>query len=84
MTQIIFLEWLWAFDFHVSGWKVLLILDNFSGHTPMEKILDHICLQNTTILYLPPNMTSKIQPCDAGIIRNFKAYYLRCFNRALL
>jgi hypothetical protein len=29
-------------------------------------------------------MTSKIQPCDVGIIRNFKAYYHRCFNRLLL
>ncbi len=29
-------------------------------------------------------MTSKIQPCDAGIIRNFKAYYCRRFNRLLL
>ncbi len=84
MTQIIFLEWLRAFDFHVSGRKVLLIVDNFSGHTPVEKIPDHIRLRNTTILYLPPNMTSKIQPCDASIIRNFKAYYRRRFNRALL
>jgi len=84
MTHIIFLEWLRAFDLHVFGRKVLLILDNFSGHTPVEKIPDHIRLQNTTILYLPPNMTSKIQPCDAGIIRNFKAYYRRRFNCALL
>jgi hypothetical protein len=59
-------------------------LDNFSGHTPVEKILDHIRFRNTTILYLPPNMTSKIQPCDAGIIRNFKAYYRRRFNYTLL
>jgi hypothetical protein len=29
-------------------------------------------------------MMSKIQPCDAGIIRNFKAYYCRRFNRLLL
>jgi len=27
---------------------------------------------------------SKIQPCDADIIRNFKAYYRRRFNRLLL
>ncbi len=84
MTQIIFLEWLRAFDLHVSSWKVLLILDNFSGHTLMEKIPDHIRLRNTTILYLPPNMTSKIQSCNASIICNFKAYYRHRFNRALL
>jgi len=64
--------------------EVFLILDNFSGHTPVKKIPDHIRLRNTTILYLPPNMTSKIQPCDAGIIRNFKAYHRRRFNRAFL
>jgi len=29
-------------------------------------------------------MTSKIQPCDVGIIHNFKAYYCRRFNHALL
>ncbi len=29
-------------------------------------------------------MMSKIQPCDAGIIRNFKAYYRRHFNCLLL
>jgi hypothetical protein len=50
----------------------------------MEKIPDHIRLRNTTIFYRPPNMTSKIQPCDAGIIRNFKAYYRRRFNRVFL
>jgi hypothetical protein len=29
-------------------------------------------------------MTSKIQPCDAGIIHNFKAYYRHRFNYAFL
>jgi hypothetical protein len=29
-------------------------------------------------------MTLKIQPCDADIIRNFKAYYRRRFNCAFL
>jgi hypothetical protein len=29
-------------------------------------------------------MTSKIQPCDVGIIRNFKAYYRHRFNYVLL
>jgi hypothetical protein len=84
MTQIIFLERLRAFDLHVSSQKVLLILDNFSGHTLVEKIPDHIRLQYTTIFYLLPNMTSKIQPCNADIICNFKAYYRRRFNRVLL
>ncbi len=41
-------------------------------------------MRNTTIFYLPLNATSKIQPCNAGIIRNFKAYYRLRFNRLLL
>jgi hypothetical protein len=36
------------------------------------------------VFYLPPNTTLKIQPCDAGIIRSFKAYYRRRFNRLLI
>ncbi len=33
---------------------------------------------------MPPNTTSKIQPCDVRIIRTFKAYYRRRFNNQLL
>jgi hypothetical protein len=84
MTQIIFLEWLNTFDLHVANRKVLLVLDNYSAHVPLEELPARIQLRNTCVLYLPPNMTSKIQPCDAGIIHNFKAYYCRRFNRLLL
>jgi hypothetical protein len=81
MTREIFLEWLRGFDLHVSGHKVLLIMDNFSGHIPLDQLPNHIQLRNTTVFYLPPNATSKIQPCDVGIIRSFKAYYCRRFNQ---
>jgi len=84
MTQITFLEWLNAFDLHVANRKVLLVLDNYSAHVPLEELPARIQLRNTRVLYLPPNMMSKIQPCDADIIRNFKAYYRRHFNRLLL
>ncbi|KAI9920157.1 hypothetical protein PsorP6_015799 [Peronosclerospora sorghi] len=84
MTHVIFLEWLKAFDLHVSGRKLFLITDNFSGHIPVEQLPYHVTLQNTTVFYPPPNMTSKIQPCDAGIIRYLKAYYRRRLNRMLL
>ncbi len=60
MTREIFLEWLRGFDLHVSGRKVLLIMDNFSGHIPLDQLLNHIQLRNTTIFYLPPNATLKI------------------------
>ncbi len=84
MMQEIFLEWLKGFDLHASRHKVLLIMDNFSGHIPLDQLPNHIQLRNTTVFYLPPNATSKIQPCDVGIICNFKAYYRRRFNRLLL
>jgi len=84
MTREIFLEWLRGFDLHVSGHKVLLIMDNFNDHIPFDQLPNNIQLKNIKVFYLPPNVTSKIQPCDARIIHNFKAYYHRRFNRLLL
>lgn len=84
MTQTIFLEWIKAFDERMAGRQVLHILDNCNAHIPVAELKDHVQLQNTTVLYLPPNSTSKIQPSDAGIIRNLKAYYRRRFNSLLL
>ncbi|KAH1228178.1 CENP-B 2 [Glycine max] len=37
-------------------------------------------LRNVELFFLPPNMTSKIQPCDAGIIRAFKMHYRRSLD----
>ncbi len=44
----------------------------------------NVVFRNTRVFYLPPNMTSAVQPCDAGIIRTFKAYYRKRFNNLLL
>ncbi len=85
MTHNVFKLWLTAFDQHMDGRKVILLLDNCNAHIKdanLEKF--NIQLRNTTLLYLPPNTTSKIQPCDVGIIRTFKAYYCRRFNNQLL
>ena len=85
MTQNVFKLWLKAFDMRMRGHKVILLLDNCSAHIIVEGLVEHnIALKNTILLYLPPNTTSKVQPCDAGIIHNFKAYYRRRFNRMLL
>jgi hypothetical protein len=84
MTWEIFLEWLRGFDLHVLGCKVFLIMDNFSGHIFLDQFPNHMQLRNTTVFYLPPNATLKIQPCDARIIRSFKAYYHCRFNRLFL
>jgi hypothetical protein len=84
MTQVIFLEWLKRFDARMVGHNVLLIMDICSAHIPLMQLASVVTLCNTTVFYLPPNTTSKIQPCDARIIRSFKAYYRRCFNRLLI
>lgn len=84
MTQAIFWDWLKDFNRRMANRQVLLILDNCSAHIPLNQLPDNITLNNTEVLFLPPNMTSKIQPCDQGIIRNFKAYYRKRFNQHLL
>ncbi|KNF03721.1 hypothetical protein PSTG_03243, partial [Puccinia striiformis f. sp. tritici PST-78] len=53
---------------------VLLLIDNFSAHI---KGLEGLCLPNLKVEFLPPNLTSVLQPCDAGMIRAFKANYRR-------
>jgi hypothetical protein len=58
--------------------KVCLTVDNFSAH--------EIAYQpkNMQIKYFGPNLTSFVQPLDAGIIRCVKAHYCHSFcHRAL-
>ena len=52
----------------------ILCIDNAPSH-----IFDETQLTNTKVVFLPPNLTSHIQPMDAGIIRAFKAHYRRMF-----
>lgn len=53
--------------------KILLVVDNTPSHPPHLADLTN----NIKIVFLPPNTTSLIQPCDQGIIQTFKAHYLR-------
>ena len=57
---------------------ILLLMDNFSGHTIAYNPT------NIQLEYFQPNMTPFVQPCDAGIIRCFKALYRKNFNRHAL
>ncbi len=69
----------------MQGRQVLLLLDNCTGHIPLEKFAEmNLVPRNTHVFYLLPNMTLAVQPCDAGIIRTFKAYYRKRFNNLLL
>ena len=49
--------------------NVLLLVDNASSHKT------ELIFSNLKIHFLPPNTTSVLQPCDAGIIRSFKCFY---------
>jgi hypothetical protein len=85
MTQNVFQFWLLDFDRRMQGRQILLLLDNCPGHISLEKFAEmNVVLRNTRVFYLLPNMTSTIQPCDAGIICTFKAYYRKRFNNLLL
>jgi hypothetical protein len=78
MTGKIFKEWLHWFDNFMAGRKVLLLLDNFSGHElGVEKVGGLDSLQHVKIRWLPPNTTSHWQPLDQGIIASFKLHYRR-------
>ncbi|KAF2359085.1 HTH CenpB-type DNA-binding domain [Trinorchestia longiramus] len=61
--------------------KALLLLDNAPGHPPEElnDMFPHI-----KVTFLPPNTTSVLQPMDQGVIRAFKAYYLRDTMKGLV
>ncbi|GFO43401.1 phosphoinositide phospholipase c [Plakobranchus ocellatus] len=54
---------------HCQKRKVLLTLDNCTAHPKVTN------LKAVELLFLPPNTTSKSQPCDMGIINNVKCHY---------
>ncbi|KAF8685561.1 CENP-B ARS binding protein-like protein [Rhizoctonia solani] len=62
-----------------QGRRILLLCDNASSHKH-----DPARTPNIEVYYLPPNLTSWIQPMDAGIIRNFKSNYRRLHTKFVL
>lgn len=74
MSRDLFTEWLkdWQLKLQASNRKVLLILDNFSGHK-----VNNVKLPNIEILFLPANTTSVSQAMDQGIIQNVKIFFKR-------
>ncbi|XP_047339888.1 uncharacterized protein LOC124943428 [Impatiens glandulifera] len=70
MTEVLFEEYVRWFDRKMDGRMVLLVIDNCPAH---PKVVQG--LPNIELFFIPPNTTSKIQPCDARIIRAFKIHY---------
>jgi len=52
--------------------KILLLLDNFSGHKWRKE-----AITNIKVVFFSPNLTPFVQPADAGIIRCLKAIFHR-------
>jgi hypothetical protein len=76
MTAVICLEFLQWFDQQMRRRKVLLLMDNFSGHELAIQLAGGVdSLQNTKVVWLPKNTTSYWQPLDQGIIATFKLFY---------
>lgn len=72
MTGEIFSRWLKDLDrkMKLLNRKILLVLDNCTAHTSAN-----LNLGNVAICFLPPNVTSKLQPMDRGIINATKIKY---------
>lgn len=70
------ISWIKAFDLKMrrQNRHICLVIDNFSGH------YISFSPRNIRIEYFKPNLTSFVQPLDAGIIRCFKAHYRHAFS----
>ena len=60
--------------------KIVLFLDNCSAHPRAELLVKN----NVFGIYLPPNVTSIVQPCDQGILRSMKTKYKDFFLNYML
>jgi len=53
--------------------KIVLLLDNAPVHLILDETKEK--LDSIVVKFLPPNTTTALQPCDAGIIHSFKCQY---------
>lgn len=79
MVATMFNDWIINLDkrFLRENRKVALIIDNCPAHP-------HIELKAIKLIFLPPNTTSVLQPCDQGIIQNLKLNYRKQLLRKYL
>lgn len=78
MTANIFNNWLLKLSTRIAkeGRKILLLIDNCSAHGKPEAIWD---LSNVEMVFVLPNITSRLLICDTGIITSTKVRYW-CFQ----
>ena len=71
MDSILFQEWVCEVDrrFTKEGRKIVLLVDNCPAHPSIDNLV------STELIFLPPNITSKLQPMNQGVIRTLKAHY---------
>lgn len=81
VTRTIFHDWLEIFNelLEKDGKKILLTMDNFSGH-----YVNSDDFPNISFHFFPPNTTSHLQPLDSGIIRSFKSKYATKLTNKLI
>lgn len=73
MTSDIFERWLrnWDAELKANNQKILLLVDNCPAHPAVTNLK---CIK---LVFLPPNVTSVLQPMDQGVIRSLKSHYRR-------
>ncbi|CAB3222382.1 unnamed protein product [Arctia plantaginis] len=71
MTSQISEKWLrsWDAELKSGGNKILLLVDNCPAH---PKVSNLKCIK---LVFLPPNVTSVLQPTDQGMIKALKTQY---------
>ncbi|GFR58451.1 tigger transposable element-derived protein [Elysia marginata] len=58
--------------------KIAMVVDNCPAHPKFED------LKAIELIFLPPNTTSILQPCDQGFIKSFKQIYRKLMVRSYL
>ena len=69
---------------HVRGVPCIILFDNFSAQKLSDEEFSALEERNFFICFLPPNITSKNQPADMGMIASLKVGYKTLMINQLL
>uniref|UniRef100_UPI00398F4254 tigger transposable element-derived protein 4-like n=1 Tax=Pristiophorus japonicus TaxID=55135 RepID=UPI00398F4254 len=78
MTGDIFCEWVRQWDRRLTGRRIVLILDNFSGHPRISG------LRNIHLVFPPADAACLTQPLEQGIMHCMKQHYIRAMREKVL